>query len=269
VLVASAAALPFFQLGPIAGFQPYGVLLIGGILAGCFVMAFAARHRGVPVEDAVLLAVTLSVAGFAAAHVFDVAANQLDRAADDPGLWFRLYDGVSLFGALLLISIVVPAWCRARRLDLPRVADAVALGGLVALAIGRLACTVVHDHLGTPTDLPIGFDVPPERARWVDVYNNFDVNRPIRLHDLGFEELVLVCALLASVALFARRLRPGMLAGLAALVYAPARFGLDILRPETTDVRLAGLTAAQWGCLAMLAIAMYAVLRTARAPSQS
>jgi phosphatidylglycerol:prolipoprotein diacylglycerol transferase len=262
VPVGNAAALPFFTLGPIAGVQPYAVLFFAGMVAGCFAMVLAARRRHVPLQDAVLLAVALCVAGFVAAHLFDVATNQREDAAADPALWLHPLEGVSMFGAVLVIAIVVPIWCRTRRLDLARVADAVALGGLVVLMIGRIGCAVVHDHLGAPTDLPIGVDVPANRAR----VNGLFVTTPIRLHDLGLEELLFASALLAGLALFARRLRPGMLAALAALLYAPARFGLDFLRLEYNNVRLAGLTAAQWGCLAMLATAIYGLFRIARAP---
>ncbi|HET9993429.1 MAG TPA: hypothetical protein VFQ65_33060, partial [Kofleriaceae bacterium] len=60
----------------------------------------------------------------------------------------------------------------------------------------------------------------------------------------------------------------GLLAALAAMLYAPVRFGLEHWRLASSDPPYGGLTFAQWCSLAVFAIAVTAGTRiwlTARA----
>jgi len=254
-----ASALPYFtvsfRFGPL---QLYAWMLIGGLLLGGLAMVYASRRYALPAGDVIALAGVLVVASFVGAHLFDIVANQLDDAKHDAALWWQLWKGISLLGALATMAIVTFAWARVRDLPLAKLADCVALGWLVALVIGRIGCALVHDHLGTPTTLPIGIDFPPH-AVW-----QLDNDGPMRLHDLGFEELLVAIPLCVVMWLIARRLKPGMTAVLTALVYAPIRFGLDFLRLPEPDVRFAALTGAQWGCIAMTGLAVFSVTRLQR-----
>lgn len=91
----AAAALPYGQfplhLGPIPTF---GLLVV-----------HAARRADLPVSDALGLAGVLTAMAAVGAHLFDVAAYQLDDAARDPSLWFQFMRGRSLFGALAAIAL--------------------------------------------------------------------------------------------------------------------------------------------------------------------
>jgi prolipoprotein diacylglyceryltransferase len=63
--------------------------------------------------------------------------------------------------------------------------------------------------------------------------------------------------LLAATALLLRRpRRPGWIVGVVAIGYAVPRFFLDFLRRELSDPRYAGLTPAQWSCIATAAAAI-------------
>ena len=67
---------------------------------------------------------------------------------------------------------------------------------------------------------------------------------------------------------------PGFYLGAMCMAYAPSRFALDFLRvPEGelngADLRYAGLTPAQWGCVALLGVGVYFAYiagRSAEAP---
>jgi prolipoprotein diacylglyceryltransferase len=68
-------------------------------------------------------------------------------------------------------------------------------------------------------------------------------------HDLGLYEGALSLALYALLVCVDRRgVRPGRLLATAALVFAGGRFALELLRD---DPRLGGLTAVQYGMVAM------------------
>jgi len=64
---------------------------------------------------------------------------------------------------------------------------------------------------------------------------------------------------------YARKPRAeGRLIGMFALLYSPVRFGLDFLRATDSarpDERYAGLTPAQWACLAAFALAIWLLRR--------
>jgi phosphatidylglycerol:prolipoprotein diacylglycerol transferase len=257
VLTASAA-LPYVKVPLIAGFQPYGVIFLAALALGAVVMVRTARHSAIGLGDAIGLAGVLVVLGFCGAHVFDVLVYQRAEAATNTALWWQMRNGVSLFGGIAVITFVTWAWARLRALDLPRLADAVAVGALLALMVGRIGCALVHDHLGRPTSLPIGVDVPSQLAQWA----GFDTTDPtVRLHDVGLEELVLLVPIGVVLWMRARRLRPGRTALLVALLYTPIRFGLDFLRAPATEPQILGFTAGQWSCLAMLLIATLAGFR--------
>jgi len=96
--------------------------------------------------------------------------------------------------------------------------------------------------------VPIGM-LPP-RTGWTE-YVPYSFDTVVRVHDLGFEELLALLPITGvAIALFGR-LRPGLVAAGAALVYAIVRFGLDFLRVEP---HAAGLTVGQWCCFGLAAI---------------
>jgi len=257
-------ALPYIELPPIRSLpiQPYGMILLIGMVLGTLTMWRYGRRLGIRAGDTVGLAAVLVGAAFVGGHLFDVAFYQWERAMSDSGVWLRFYDGHSLFGALLSVGIVVLIWTDARALDRAVYADVVAIGCLVAMTFGRIGCALVHDHPGTPTDSLIGVDFPADRVGWLGLRTN---EPTIRLHDLGLEELVLLLPVLVTALVLARRrLRAGMVAAIVAIAYPCVRFGLDFLRHPQSDPRHAGLTAAQWCCIMMLALGIVAVLHLRR-----
>jgi phosphatidylglycerol:prolipoprotein diacylglycerol transferase len=251
-----AAALPYFVVYRIGPLPSYAWLLLAAVALGSLAMLHASRRYQLPIADMAGLAGVLVVASFVGAHVFDVAANQLDEAREHGAVWWQLWTGISLFGALGAIALVTIVWTRARKLPLAKVADCVALGWLVALVIGRIGCALVHDHVGGPTALPFGIDFP-RGAAW----RYPDATGPLRLHDLGVDELFVAIVLCGVMWTIARRLKPGLTAVVTALAYAPIRFALDFLRDPESDLHHAGLTAAQWGCIAMTALAIHGAVR--------
>jgi phosphatidylglycerol:prolipoprotein diacylglycerol transferase len=117
-----------------------------------------------------------------------------------------------------------------------------------AWAIGRLGCTLAHDHPGIHTSASnwLAFAYP-DGPRW----------------DLGFLEMLFSIALTIATALLWRKPRPlGTYISLTCLAYAPVRFALDFLRLPAEaegDARYAGLTPAQWASFVLLAVGLGAL----------
>ena len=188
--------------------------------------------------------------------------------AEHPVVLLRLWEDISSFGGILggLLGI----WLFLR-LKSPAVAastrlvyfDAVAFVFPFALAVGRVACSLAHDHPGTVTSFPlaISLESPKAQAYITGVYQASGrlgelpppaVLAQLGFHDLGWYELLyLGLVVLPTFALLGRRGRPAGFFVLAFIImYMPVRFALDFLR--VADARYLGLTPAQYVASAML-----------------
>ncbi len=258
--------LPYVQT-PRLGFavQPYGLLMLAAVVASVLAAIALGRKRGLSSVD---LGVLLPVAAGAAvigAHVFDMVAYQLDDAIARPELWFRVFDGVSLFGAIAGVACATWLVGFARRLELGVVADVMAVAMLIAMTIGRVGCALVHDHLGGPTSSPFGVEFPATALKYTRVHVPHGVV-VLRIHDVGLEELLVLLPILGvCLVLVGRKPRAGTVAVVAALAYAVARFALDFLRsPATEPPSALGLTVGQWSCIGLAIFAALGLKKVAR-----
>jgi phosphatidylglycerol---prolipoprotein diacylglyceryl transferase len=164
------------------------------------------------------------------------------------GFWNGMSSFGGFAGALLGLGFYY-GW--SRRPWLPA-ADLLAQGLVVGWVFGRLGCTLVHDHIGRPSEFLLAVRFP-------------DGPR----HDLGLYELLytLVVLVPAVVVLNRRPRAPGTSVAVLALLYAPVRFLLDFLRQTDlpgADARYLGLTVAQYGCLVLAGIGIGLLVRIRR-----
>src|SRR3954452_24215840 len=184
----AAAGLPYFHIGaldigiPIQGF---GMIVAAGVLIGATPLRRYAEWHGVSDDHIRGLLTWVIVAGFLGAHEFDVLAYQFDRIGDatmvQPASWWflpaalwtsnwplvlRIWDGISSYGGFIGggIGFAIYVWWKrlagrvvARltiRGPLPGrlFADITIVGLLPAFTVGRIACTVVSDHIGAAVD---------------------------------------------------------------------------------------------------------------------
>lgn len=252
-------ALPFVSVSGSAGIQPYGVCVLAALGIGVYASGAAARKLSLISTKATTIAAILLPVAIVGAHVYDVVWYQRERWADDPGLLFRFWDGMSLFGAILACIVAFRVWTVVARVSVAAYADAVAFGFLVALTVGRIGCAMVHDHPGIRTDSFLGVEFPAEYARM------WGFKAATRMHDLGLEELLCLAPLVVVFWFALGRLARGRVAALIGLAYAVVRFGLDFLRLSTTEPTGYGLTAGQWCCV-VLALGCAAVLSLKPSP---
>lgn len=237
--------IPYFELReiPIGGgrsLAAFGTLVALGIFAGAWFAERRGRVVGVPageIPGAVLSAV---VPGLALAHFVAL----LPQGDWSPRAILQFWNGMSSFGGLLGAFLGLAVYYRRTRRSWLPTADVLVEALVVGWVFGRLGCTLVHDHIGRPSEflLAIGF---PDGPR----------------HDLGFYELLYtVLVLVPAVVVLNRRRRPaGTSVVVLAFLYAPVRFLGDFLRNTDlpgADVRYLGLTVGQYGSLALLGIGM-------------
>lgn len=260
--------LPFFtlhtfHLGPLP-IQPFGILVATGVLVGAEIQRRYMLRFGVDEDDIRGLTLWLIASGFLGAHLFDALVYEYDRLSADPLLILKLWDGISSWGGFLggALGYVTFVWWK--RLSPGLMADSSIVGLLVAFSIGRIGCTIVHDHIGRATTSGFGIDYPREEIRARHLLDEFPgAGAVIRAHNVALYELVylaLVCAIVLPLAFGKRRLPAGLIAVLVGMLYAPVRFFLEYWRLATPDPRYAGFTFAQWCSALAFVVAGYVAL---------
>ena len=280
-LALSAAGIPFFESGvlfkiPIGGgipIQTFGVIVAAGVLIGAYLLRRYAEWHGVPDEHIRGLTGWITVTGFIGAHVFDVVAYQWHELEQDPLLLFKIWAGISSYGGFLGGAMGFAFYVWWKRLDARLMADIAIVGLLPAFSIGRIGCAVVSDHIGAATDPSGTFAfLAMDYPRFGDavlhnsgiahlVQTNPGTSEFIRAWNLGLIELLYLIPVNLLVLWLAfrpeKRTPAAFITVLTGLLYAPVRFFLDYLRPETSDPRYLSLTFAQWSSVLAFGAAAY------------
>jgi phosphatidylglycerol---prolipoprotein diacylglyceryl transferase len=220
----------------------FGVLVAIGVIVGDRIAVTQGLKRGLAQDDVRFLNARIVIGGFIVAHLVSVIFYFPERIKESPLVLLNVWSGLSSFGGFLGAFLAFLYYTKKEKIPRLPYADSVALGLSVGWIFGRTGCFTAHDHPGRRTSFFLSVNYPGG-AR----------------HDLGLDELLLTLVMTAILFAYARKPRPpGRVIGLAALMYAPVRFGLDFLRATDygshPDQRYAGLTPAQWACLATLAL---------------
>jgi phosphatidylglycerol---prolipoprotein diacylglyceryl transferase len=245
--------IPYFELReiPIGGgraLAAFGILVAMGIGAGMRFAQARARTIGVGEREINVAMAWALVSGLVGSHVL-VLLTEPAATIRGFGSLFEFWSGMSSFGGFFGALAGLAIHFRRRRRHWLVEADILVQALVIGWIFGRLGCTLVHDHVGAPSDFALAIRFP-------------DGPR----HDLGFYEfLYTVVVLTPAVLLLNRRPRPpGTTIWVVALLYAPARFAGDFLRhtdlPEP-DARYLGLTPAQYACIVLAAIGLALVWR--------
>lgn len=260
--------IPFIQqpgisLGPLH-LQAFGAILMIAVLVGeaLYRRRLTAQHLDQSVGMG--MAWYIMVAGFVGAHLFSVIFYFPDKVARNPLLLFKIWEDVSSFGGMLGGAIGAVVYLRVRGQALAdsvkwAYLDAVAFVSPFGWAIGRIACSLAHDHPGTLTRSPLGISLasPQARAFIANVYNGTGLSLPppdqlatMAFNDLGWYEFLYLGLFVVPLFLWLDRRkpawlsRPGSWVVTFALIYAPMRLYLDTLR--VADARYLGFTPGQY-----------------------
>lgn len=269
---AGTTGLPFFHRAElIAGIpiQTFGVIVAAGVLFGAHLLRRYGEWHGVSDETIRGLTGWITVTGFIGAHLFDVLAYQWDALERDPLLLLKIWAGISSYGGFIGGAMGFAFYVWWKRLPGLLMADMCIVGLLPAFSIGRIACTVVSDHIGAAVDPNAwyAFLAMPYPRGFNEIVANLGAAHPgggpVLAWNLGFIELLYlipVNLLLLHLAFRRKRLPAGFLIVMTGVLYAPVRFFLEFLRPETSDPRYLDLTFAQWSSIAAFSISLYAAI---------
>jgi phosphatidylglycerol:prolipoprotein diacylglycerol transferase len=266
------AQQPSISLGPVTIYT-FGMIVALAILIGLEFGRRRLRHLGLdPLLGQGVVWSALGV-GFLGAHFFSVLFYFPAEVTDNPLVLLKVWEDISSFGGMLggLLGIWLYLKLKApdlEPLDRWKYLDVAVLAFTVALTVGRIACTVAHDHPGALTSFPlaVSLETPAAREYIQQVYRSAELlpDLPataelsrLGFHDLGWYELLYLGAVvLPTMLLLGRKPRsPGFFAATFVLLYMPVRFAFDFLR--VSDVRYGGLTPAQYVAVAGLVLFVY------------
>jgi phosphatidylglycerol:prolipoprotein diacylglycerol transferase len=249
---------PTIDLGPFE-LRTFGLMVGIGVLLGAWVAAGYIERFGLPREETYRIATRLVIAGVIGARLtWDVTHwDQIDTPLDLIAVW----EGGLQFSGGFLAAVVVafPTFRRWGRELRWRALDGYAYGLTIGLAIGRIGCYSVGEHFGSASTwfLATRYDGGSTREP-VSVGDTF--------HNTALYELLFLLALFAFVTVLTRRRSDtdagtgaATVMGVFCLYYGIARGLSDFLR--VNDDTVAGLTGAQWMCVALVPIGLWILLR--------
>jgi len=268
---------PTFHLfGPLT-VHAFGMIVAVAVIVGWRMVVARTRAKGLDPELVQDLLSYVLLSGFVVAHLYSVLAYFPREAMEDPLLLLKFWEDISSFGGFAggLLGLGLFFRFKARHVDATtrlRYLDAIAYVFPFAWAIGRIACTVAHDHPGTVTSFPLGIrlDSPEAQAYVASFYREAGrlaelpppaVLAKMAFHDLGWYEFLYMSCLMvpAFLALDRKPRPPGFFLTAFLLLYVPARFSLDFLR--IGDARYLGLTPGQYAGIAVFLAAVFFMVR--------
>ncbi len=234
------------SLGPLTVYT-WGLFVGVGFLVGWLLLLKQARQEKIDGERMTTLALWIILGAVLGARLFFVVEN---RELFQGNFWsiFKLWHGgLSYYGgfwgglgsALLYIKIA--------RLPLPRVADFFALSLPLGMAIGRLGCFLINDHLGAQTNLP-----------WAIAFPDGTLRHPVALYLVVSSLLCFLFLLILKKHIQTR----GLLFVFFLAWYAVARYFLDFTRESDAslygaDKHYGGLTMAQYLSILLFLLSLY------------
>jgi phosphatidylglycerol---prolipoprotein diacylglyceryl transferase len=250
----------------------FGLLVALAVIVG-WVMTVA-RCRKVGLNSTVCnhLLFYVILAGFVVAHLYSVLTYYPGMILEDPVILIKFWKNISSFGGIVggVFGLWLYFWVKDQQIDTEdrwRYLDAVAYAFPFAWAIGRLGCTLAHDHPGTVTTFPLAISLATYKSRMAIRYFYMATDRLSELpnmeqlsrmgfHDLGWYEFLFTSLIIVPLFLVLGRKprQPGFYLIAFFLLYIPVRFLLDFLR--LADARYAGLTPAQYIGAAVLVVAL-------------
>ncbi|MEX2658858.1 MAG: prolipoprotein diacylglyceryl transferase family protein [Acidimicrobiales bacterium] len=254
---------PRIDLGPVT-LQTFGVMVAIGVVVGITVAARLGEEIGRPADDTINFGVKLVVAGVVGARLTWVLTHldQIDSPIDVIAVW---EGGLQFSGGFIAAVLLgLPTLLRWDRLTRWRMLDRFALGLSLGLAIGRIGCYAVGEHLGSTTSFALATRYEGGATREGNGADGRLLEVGDVIHNTSLYEMLHVFVLAAFLWWLIRRRRsaPGTALGVFLVWYGVGRFSTDFLR--IYDDTVAGLTGAQVMCLVLLPVGLWVLARGRR-----
>jgi phosphatidylglycerol:prolipoprotein diacylglycerol transferase len=232
-------------IGPLK-LQFFGPLVAAGVILGYHRCLHYAKRKDIDEFIARDLMFWVLVTGFVISHWVSVLFYFPEDVAANPLVLIMIWNGLSSVGGFFGAMVGFFWYLRKQKQPYLVYFDMLCYGLLVGFTMGRLGCSLVHDHPGSIVDASHILAVGP----WPDGQYRLDLGL------LEFMYLVPI-VLYIHLAYDWMKARPGKLIGTVALLYGPYRFFLDTMRER--DKLYMGLTTAHYASMIILALGAYLV----------
>jgi phosphatidylglycerol:prolipoprotein diacylglycerol transferase len=268
---------PFEIIGPIQ-IQPWGFLVALGFVLGTVVAQRYARRRGLDPKLYSDLVVWLAVGALVFGHLGHALFYDPKFYLQNPVELLYVWSGLSSYGGFIGCSVLAVVFFKRRGVNVLRGADLLLIGLTFGWMLGRLGCFVVHDHIGRkvseapqwvqsalgwlavryPTTAEFRAARAPGEQTFPFLGGNANQLLDTVRFDLGLMDSLLGAVVFVVLVWLARKpRREGVLMVVTVVMYGSGRFLLDFMRNTDLgqpDSRYFGLTPAQYGSLAIIAI---------------
>ncbi len=246
----------------------YGLMLAVGFYTAWWLGARRARAEGIHPDVIGNLVLISILAGVVGSRLLWFA---LYREPGEP-VWMLIEvwkGGLVFYGGLIAAAAADYVYLRRQRLAVGHVADVVAPAVAIGQAFGRIGCflngccfgglSTTHFHLGIrfpefldQNGAPVGSAPFLDHVRHYGLADNAGASLPVHPTQLyEAASLFIITGLL--IAAFPYKRRNGEVFALLCILNAISRFGVELVRRDTTPVFL-GLNPGQIGALIVLAI---------------
>ena len=233
-------SIPSPEDGNLGPFHMYGIILAVGVLVGVYVAEQRWRRRGYPKDGIYDISFWVVIWGVIGARVYHVIT---DYQLFEDDLWraFQIWrGGLSIWGAVIGGALAVIVITYRRKLPTLVVMDCMAVGIVLAQAIGRWGNYFNQELFGKPTTLPWGLEIAPQHRP--SGYLQYSTFQPTFLYES------LACLAIAGILLLVEhraRLRLGQTFALYVVLYTFARFFFENMRIDPAN-EIAGLRVNAW-----------------------
>lgn len=232
-------------IGPLK-LQFFGPLVAAGVILGYHRCLHYAKRKDIDEFIARDLMFWVLVTGFVISHWVSVLFYFPEDVAANPLVLIMIWNGLSSVGGFFGATVGFFWYLRKQKQPFLVYFDMLCYGLLVGFTMGRLGCSLVHDHPGSIVDSTHILAVGP----WPDGQYRLDLGL------LEFMYLVPI-VLYIHLAFDWMKARPGRLIGTVALLYGPYRFFLDTMREK--DKLYMGLTTAHYASVIIFALGIWFV----------
>jgi phosphatidylglycerol:prolipoprotein diacylglycerol transferase len=269
-----------FRFGDALAVSPHGLGIAVGFMTGAWLFTKLAVRRGVPVDAANSVVFWSLIGAIVGARVAYVIGHVSEF--EGPLEWLQIWKGgISLLGGIAgaTIANAVNIKRQAYRFRFFQIADAVAPGLALGIAVGRIGDLIIGDHLGKPTSWLLAWTyeggtlAPPfscandsctanlqgdfsqtiDRTEAILREGGEVIARGVGVHQTALYDMLLAGLLFALLWWFMRSpRREGVVTLTFGLAYGCIRLLEDSLR---IDKRFGPFTGSQWTALTVAIVA--------------
>jgi phosphatidylglycerol:prolipoprotein diacylglycerol transferase len=246
--------------------RSYGVVVALSILLGLGVATYFARQAGRYVDHVSGMAIYAVIGAIIGARVWQVLFFDWSYYSEHLSEIFMIWNGgMSIQGGLVGGFVGGALYTWHYKIPFWDFADIVSPGIILGQSVGRIACLLNGDAFGSPTGGNFGLVYPPGTFAY-DTYQSQPL-WPAEVWEGQWDVVVFALLLIIKQ----RSWPTGYIFLFYNILYSMGRLLLEFLRGDTP--RFAGLTAAQWTSLAVIALSfillIYLRMRPARRGEQS